>query len=259
MDCFEARSGCWPPERPRLANGEVTEARLHIDGCTECQEYFEQDRLLLAAYDRMRGTAAPRRVRERVFDVLAQARSGRREVPENVEARPGTWRRWAPMLAMAAVVVLALGGTALLTLPDAQEASESSMFVEDYLRRAVGEDHIETSDPAEVTRFLARELGLALAPIQASDLVLQRAEICLLEGRRGAMIVYKRNGEIISHYVVPKSNDLVRAPSLGRELEFAGQTPAVITWATPSLEQALVGDVTATELMTLARAAPSLD
>ena len=259
MDCFQARSDCWPPERPRLANGAVTEARQHIDQCTECQEYFEQDRLLLAAYDQLRAIEAPRRVRERVFDTLAQARAGRRIESAEANLKPGIRHRMAPLLATAAAVVFTLGGAAYLTLPASPDTADDSMFVEDYLRRAVGADHIETSDPAEVTRFLARELGLALSPIQASDLVLQRAEICLLEGRRGAMIVYKRDGRIISHYVVPKSNEEVRAPSMGRELESAGQTPSVITWATPTLEQALVGDVAAQELIALARTAPSLD
>ena len=44
----------------------------------------------------------------------------------------------------------------------------------------------------------------------------ERAEICLLEGRRGAMIVYKRQGEVISHYVVPRARGDERAPARRR-------------------------------------------
>lgn len=255
MRCNEARAALWPPERPRLADPIVTEAREHVTDCPECRAYFEQDRRLLAAYDRIRRTRAPRRVRERVFDALARARAGdlgRAELRRHV-------RLAAPFIAAAALLLVV--GTTWLVRSGAPraEAPGQEMFVEDYLRRAVGADHIETSDPAEVSRFLMRELGLPLAPITTAGLEVQRVEICLLEGRRGAMIVYKRDGQVISHYLVPRPRGTVRPPAPGRDLGDGIGAPSVITWASPNLEQALVGEVPAEALMTLARRAPSLD
>jgi hypothetical protein len=133
------------------------------------------------------------------------------------------------------------------------------MFVEDYLRRAVGAEHIQSSDPVEVTTFVTRELGQPFAPITIDGVELERAEICLLEGRRGAMIVYKIEGEVVSHYVVPRPGGVVRPPRFGRELGRGAGAPSVITWATPRLEQALVGVVPADALMLLARRASTQD
>lgn len=251
MDCFEARAALWPPERPRLADADVTGARDHTARCPECQAYFAQDRMLLDSYDRIRRARAPRSVRERVFDALAHERAG--AATEELRAASPDGRPWRGRLATAAMLVAALGSVAWMTTTEGPLPDEA-MFVEDYLRRAVGADHIESSDPAEVTRFLTRELGVAVAPIEGHGLELLRAEICLLEGRRGAMIVYKREGEVISHYMVPREGGESRSPAPGRTLEGAGGAPAVITWASPSLEQALVGDVSTASLMGLAGA-----
>lgn len=247
----------WPPERPRLASRDVMRAREHIAECAACREYFEQDRRLLDAYDRIRRDKAPRRVRERVFDVLARERAGS-PVASEAHATTG-WKPWAPKLAAAAVAVVALGTTAILTNPGAEVVSGDAMFVEDYVRRAVGADHIETSDAGEVKRFLTRELGIPLSPLSHAELELERAEICLLEGRRGAMIVYKRQGEVISHYVVPRARGDERAPAVGESLHAGDGGPSVITWASASLEQALVSDVPSRELMELARTAATVD
>jgi hypothetical protein len=59
-----------------------------------------------------------------------------------------------------------------------------NVFVEDYLRRDVGQGYLETDDPAEVTQFLNRELGVRLDPIRLARLRLPRAHIFLLEGRK---------------------------------------------------------------------------
>ena len=256
-DCFETRAALWPPERPRLADSAVAEARRHIEGCAECQEYFAQDRALLECYDRIRATRAPRNVKERVFDTLARERAGGGVAKPH---RDVAWkRRWiTPSVAAAALIVSVLGGAFVLASPRAS-TDDDAMFVEDYLRRAVGEDHIETSDPAEVTRFLTRELGQAFAPLRSEDLEIERAEICLLEGRRGAMIVYKRHGEVISHYVVPSNGGVDRPPVRGRDLGTGTGAPSVITWASPDVEQALVGEVSAEALMALARDASSME
>ena len=124
--------------------------------------------------------------------------------------------------------------------------------MEDYLRRAVGQDHITTSDPDEIARFLARELGIQLLPMQVPGLELEGAEICLLEGRRGAMIVYKQHGAAISHYVVPREGAQPREPALSMDCCEQTSGMPVVTWATRQLEQALVGEISPEQLLRLA-------
>jgi anti-sigma factor RsiW len=268
MNCKDARGRLWPPDQPRLARKDVLEARGHVDGCGDCTEYFEQDRRLLDAYERLGQDKAPLAVRERVFDALAEARW------QGLRARPGggtggvktTWMRragWTALLA-AGVGAVALGVPAMGPHGDpvettaqigARAPADGAVFVEDYLRRAVGQDHIVTSDLDEVARFLTRELGVQFEPLSAVGLELERAEICLLEGRRGAMVVYKKDGAAVAHYIVPREGARPREPSLTSR-SVPGGMP-VVTWSSPAIEQALVGELGSEALLRIARTGTS--
>ncbi|RMH20954.1 MAG: hypothetical protein D6701_03125 [Gemmatimonadetes bacterium] len=268
MDCHEARATLWPPERLRLAEPDVVRARAHVQACAACSEYFDQDRCLLEVYDRLRRTRAPRRVRERVFDALARERAGLGSGGVEVAMRSDVRRvrDWRPVRIAAMLVVAAAGFWGLSRvsgdLPRASlAATTGDEFVEDYVRRAVGEDNIDTSDPAVVARFLVRELGLQLRPLQLGGLRLAGAEICLVDGRRGAMIRYVAADDeqtVVSHYIIPSDGARPRRPMLSKAAPGEPGGPSVVTWATPSVEQALVGELPADALLLLARNA-SLD
>jgi hypothetical protein len=267
MDCSKARAGLWPPERPRLVGDDVAIARKHVSDCPECEAYFAQDRALLDLYDRTRRVPAPLAVRERVFDALARARwDVRRHEGAGATPLPTTpthpWRATTRAVKLgllrfgalptAVAAVMALVVIAEFRPGGGTPAYDSDMFVEDYLRRAVGQDHIVTSDPAEVTRFLERELGIRIEPIQSAGLDLQRAEICLLEGQRGAMIVYKKDGAEVSHYLIPRDDAEAREPALSGRTRLDPSDMPVVTWATPRVEQALVGQVGSERLIEMA-------
>ena len=253
MDCREAREGLWPPERPRLVGDDIAAARRHVDDCGECRDYFEQDRALLEFYDRIRDQPAPLEVRESVFEALSRARWRDADHSGAAAAKSSTlWRlgAWPVALTAALLVVFMVEMRPKTAAP----ADDPTVFVEDYLRRAVGQDHIETSDPAEVRRFLQRELGMQLQPLAFAGLALERAEICLLEGRRGAMIVYKKDGAEISHYLIPRDGTGPRTPSVSAYSSgTAGGEMPVVTWSTPRVEQALVGELTSEQLLDMAR------
>ena len=187
MNCSEARQALWPPERPRLAEAEVLEARRHVQGCPSCESYLAQDRALLAAYDRASLERDPLVLREGVFDALARERSrGLGFAPTRLVRR-----RWV-------VAVVA--------------ASVAGLFAEDYLRRAVSQAKLVSSDAAEIGWFLTRELGRPIRPLQVAGLSCVSAEICLIEGWRGAMIQYIEGGRKIYHYVIPQEGTKPRDP-----------------------------------------------
>ena len=252
MNCSEARHALWPPERPRLAEAEVLEARRHVEGCPACESYLAQDRALLDAYDRASRERAPQALRERVFDALARERSRGLAPTPPTKGR----RRWV-LVAAASVVGLLAGGFAVSLRNGPEDLNDGGLFAEDYLRRAVAEVRIVSSDIAEVSRFLTRELGRPIRPLEIAGLRLIGAEICLIEGRRGAMIQYLENGREISHYLIPREGTRPRdpepAPAWGSSDGAGGL--ALITWAVHEIEQALVGEASQEHLMELARTA----
>lgn len=269
VNCSQARHSLWPPERPRLAETDVLEARRHVQGCPACESYFAQDRSLLEAYKRASQERAPRSLRERVFDALARERArslgfspskgGESSVggvaPAGVE-RPAARRlrrRWA--LAAAVSVAGLLAGGFVVSVQNAPATlNDGGLFAEDYLRRAVAEERIVSSDAGEIGRFLTRELGRPIQPLRVAGLRLTGAEICLIEGRRGAMIRYVEDGREIFHYLLPRDGTERRDPEPASAWS-SGSTggPSLITWATPELEQALLGAVPEDHLMELAR------
>jgi len=277
MECWDVRRGLWPPERPRLAGDWVVKARKHVEACPACQEYFAQDRRLLAAYDRLRGIEAPPHVKEKVLAMLAAESSATESSLGSGARGPGSGTsdrrtgeperrsRTARRVAVAGFAVAA-GLAALFVVGDfgddasggplASSGDHSSMYVEDYLRRAVSQHRITTSDPAEVERFLSQELGVRLTPLQIVGLELTGAEICLLEGLRGAMIRYRTDGETVTHYMLPREDAARRAPTLSvasAEEALGESPPAVVVWADGRTEQALVAPLPPERLLGLAR------
>jgi anti-sigma factor RsiW len=235
-----------------LVGAEVAEARAHVADCSECAEFLDQDRALLDFYDKLRTETAPREVREKIFDTLAAARWDPRGDQRTEKDLLGSSRKRTAAWSFGVAIALAAIGFVDFSAATPPELADGTMFVEDYLRRAVGQDHITTSDPDEIGRFLTRELGMRLRPIQLEGLVLEGAEICLLEGRRGAMIVYRKNGAMISHYLVPREGAQLREPALSMDCCGATSKTPVVTWSTHQLEQALVGEISPEQLLSLA-------
>lgn len=259
MRCDQARELLWPPEEPKLADQDVLEAREHVETCEGCRDYLAQDAALVAALRRAREVHAPAEVRERIFDALARERTA-------AESRRPQSRMLLALSVAAILALVMIPGFGLLMWgagsggdpPQPVAVAAEAGFVEDFLRRAVQAEHIETSDPAEVARFLARELGLAEPlPTDFAAFDLAGAEVCIVEGVRGAVVIYKRNGKVLYHYLIPKQADDPQSPSLStaRPPDWAGQveSPSVVTWASREVQQALVSDIAPDELLELAR------
>ncbi|MDT8340540.1 MAG: hypothetical protein RQ751_03425 [Longimicrobiales bacterium] len=253
MNCERAREILWPPERPRVMDTTKEAATVHLGECAECARYFGEDRRFLEALNDFASPPVPLDVRERVFMAVAEARAAAR--PHRGLA-VGAGRSGAPLwfsgLAGAAAL-LALVGIALVGGPRSGTANTTVAVAADYLRRTVSEEYLVTGDPREAMRFLERELGLAVAPLQIPGLDLERVEICLLDGTRGAMIQYRMGEERVSHYLVPTRSARARAPAvaLGDVGKGGGSLP-VVTWSAPGVEHALVSEAGTPVLMELA-------
>lgn len=255
-DCRKAREALWPADVLRVSDETVEAALEHANTCPACRRFLENDRrmaeLIRESVPRVR---APRELRERLYTALARERAG-----SPPPRRSGRGRRWSA-LAMLLVAGLAVGAAGHWLAGREDGGSAAQAFAEDYLRRVVEQDELQTSDPQAIAAFFARELGMSMPPPLIPGFEVRRATICLMNGRRGGVVEYHGRGGRLTFYLLPEAAD----DPVGSEALLAASRPdasdpalaeerglGVATWWDGPHQHALVGDLPAHELKRLA-------
>lgn len=236
--CEKVREILWPLDSPREWRDGETAARRHLETCEACAEFFRRD----AAVGRMLRRAeleesAPGTLREKVFDALARERTlgstGRREPSDK-----SVWfRRRSWFGAAAAIVVAVFAGLVWSTV---DRADVTSVYVDDYMSRAVGEDVLETGQPESVSKFFMRELGVKVLPVAAEEARISRAMVCLIKGERAAMVEYEVDGMKVAHYRLPLDGPRSTPTAVRADSERGVQ---IVRWTDGSFEHALVSEL----------------
>ncbi len=238
LNCEAVRETLWPLAQPRAYSEEDEAARMHLGRCAACREFFARDAALVRAVSTHgAGARAPERLRKRIGEAIAR------------EARLETRvRREGTALAAAVVVLLAAGAIVRTSAAgDIQEA-----YAQDYLNRAVQDHAIHSPDPAAVSRFFLREMGVGVFPVALGEGRVTRAMVCLLEDRQAAMVEYAIGEHTIAHYRVPTRDAPVGDPGFRSSSE---RGISIVSWRDAAFEHALVGDLPPQTLTALARRA----
>jgi anti-sigma factor RsiW len=228
----------------------VIEAQEHLAGCVACQRFAREMRAL---GDVVREAApreqAPAEVRGRLFAAVARARAGLQPTPRR--------RARAPWLAAAVLLVALAGALTANHLRRDGHVDLISAIAEDHAR-ALGDTHIASADAAEVTRWLERRVHFAMHVPALPGARLLGARLCVMDGRRGAVVEYGVNGVAVSYFVVPFAVPEEGAPPADAgPARFDRATRAgyaVVSWREPGLLHAMVGNLPESQLTTLARA-----
>lgn len=272
MSCERARDLLWPPEKPRAADEAVVAARQHVEECPSCREFLDADRRWTERLHSVELPPAPPELRERIYETLAfeRARANPELRAELAGGRSGVrapWRASTGVTVSAAVVLiggglLLAGGPQRAPAPMGPESFQpvpvGAGFVEDFVRRAVQQERIVSSDPAAINRFLVRELGMPFRPHDFEGFRLVGAEICIVDAKRGVVILYERDGQTLYHYVLRVQQAETRPPLPSQVVpaEWPGRSgPSVIVWSSGSVQEALVGDLPEGRLLAFARGA----
>ena len=259
MDCKKVRSVLWPADILRVSDAEVEAALEHARECDSCAVFLEEDqRIAQLIRDSVPRVNAPRELRERLYTALARERAGA-PAERRIIRMPNRWH------AAAAIVLigLALAPVAHWVLIRSQPTSAATAFAEDYLRRVVEQEELASTDRQEIASFFARELGIPMAPPEVPEFRIERATICLMNGRRGGVVEYSDHGRHISYYVLPVGEEEA-VKVFGLDIEEIGggrEAPAawanekglgVATWRDGRHQHALVGNLSVEELRRMA-------
>ena len=264
LSCDAARETLWPLDQPRPYSERDEGARIHLGHCPECREYFARDAALARAIARHgAGGHAPDSLRRRIADATAretrpEATSARGRATVDERHPAGRMREIflaarirREGLAIAAVLAALLAGAALLRSGPGEGIGEA--YAQDFLNRAIQDHAIHAPDPATVSRYFLREIGIGVRPVMLEEGRLTRAMVCLLKKRRAAMVEYAIGDQIVAHYRIPNEpgEPTGELPQQSRSERGVN----IVTWRDATFEHALVSNLSIEELSALARSA----
>ena len=256
-DCKEVRNVLWPADVLRVSDDQVQAAIEHAENCPTCWKFLEEDRRVAEFIrETVPRVCAPRELRERLYTALARERAG--AVP--VRSRLRRTREVLAAFVMIASLAVASG---YWLASRSQPATAATAFAEDYLRRVVEQEELNSADRAEIASFFARELGVAMPPPEVPGFEIQRATICLMNGRRGGVVEYAGAGKQLTYYLLPNAENSEGETRRFGSVQKDGATSAspavaeerglgVATWWDDEHQHALVGSLPERELKRLA-------
>jgi anti-sigma factor RsiW len=254
MDCQQARTHLMERRRGRLDAAAAAEVDAHLEGCDACRREDSADRELSAALEqRLPRRAAP--------DGLRRSLEARWEA-KPVRPTRRALRTFVAMAAGATLAVLAIFAARRGAASDAMVAEA----VNDHLRVVYSENpvEIESGGIHQVKPWFTGRVDFApVVPFAGDDdFPLQGGAVGYFLDRKAATFVFKRRLHVITLFVFP-ADGLPWPVIPGRHGGAARATLEtsrrfhVLLWRAGDLGYALVSDVDAGELETLAaREAP---
>jgi anti-sigma factor RsiW len=137
------------------------------------------------------------------------------------------------------------------TTRSGEAPSVIAALAEDHAR-AMSDARIASRDASEIARWLAARLPFAVHVPDLAEAELRGARLCLMDGRRGAVIEYRVGGEPLSYFVLPDA----RVPAAPTEIRFEHTARigyGIVWWREPGLMHAMVGRLPTSRLEHFAR------
>ena len=221
-----------------LSAGESAALERALEACPDCRRRLESAQVLGRLLRDLPAEPAPDLLRARV-DRELRAIAGRR----------GERLRWAAMAAslIAAVGIGWLGGN--LT---GQGGRQSDEMIASYLRVAMAETPVEvaSSDRHTVKPWLAGRIDYAppVHDLTAEGFPLVGGRLDVVDGRKVAVLVYRRNQHRVALSLWPASSTGNSSPNVTQRDGFA-----LVSWRHAGFELRAVSDLTPGDMTSFAR------
>ena len=201
MNCKEAERFLDAYLDGELELSQQLELEKHLSGCPECRAALQEGREFRAFFLAAAPTyKAPPELREKVLAITRE---------EPAEAKPQArwfplWRR--PWVYAAALLAIAVPIAWMIFYPN-RERRLAAQAVSDYTR-ALFVDHlcdIVSLDPQVVKSYLTAKLNFAppVVDLASAGYQMRGGRIDIVQNRRVATLVYRRNKDIITLFMWP--------------------------------------------------------
>jgi anti-sigma factor RsiW len=260
MDCRDARLELHDLLRARLAPEDARAVRRHLEGCPGCRRAEAAEALLdELLLEHLPHRPAPERLRRRLAEGAADRRAP--------DPKPRRGPAWPERLTTGVAVVLAVLVVGLLVERSASRGgpTEGRLVEEavgDHLRLLVSQHpiEIESGGPHQVKPWFEGRLDFAPAvPLpDVPDLRLRGGAVGWLLDRRAALIQYSLRLHavtLLAYRADPRDGPDGAAGPRGLPARVAPLRGfGVVTWRAGEIGYAVVSDVGAPELLSLAQA-----
>ena len=233
---------------------ETKDARLHLEQCAACQQFFVAEKGLSALLRKHApGEAASSTLREQVLSRVAEEQERAR--------RPARWsfiRRRSAILVLALFLLVGLIFAGLwLRSRHTQESEQlASILVDDHARYQSATTEVTSSEPEVINAWFRDRVRFSVQPPRLADSSLVGGRLCNLRGHPAALVVYRKPQNMISLFVLDG-----RDIELPREHLIAlDERPCfvatergynVVMWKERGLLYALVSDLRSADLLQL--------
>ena len=222
---------------------ESAEFERALEGCPECRKRLDAARALSGLLRELPAEPAPDLLRARVEREL-------RTIAGRPRERVRRWTQWS---AMAASVIAALGLGWLGGTLTGQGGRESDALVASYLRVAMAEHTVDvaSSDRHTVKPWYAGRIDYAppVVDLTAQGFPLLGGRLDVIDGRKVAVLVYRRNQHKLALSLWPASSSGNSAPRVSERDGFA-----IAEWRHGGFELRAVSDLAPAEIASFATA-----
>ncbi len=222
---------------------ESAEFERALEGCPECRKRLDWARALSGLLRELPAEPAPELLRARVEREL-------RTIAGRPRERMRQRTQWS---AMAASVIVALGLGWLGGTLTGQGGREADALVASYLRVAMAEHTVDvaSSDRHTVKPWYAGRIDYAppVVDLTAQGFPLLGGRLDVVDGRKVAVLVYRRNQHKLALSLWPASSSGNSAPRVSERDGFA-----IAEWRHGGFELRAVSDLTPGEMASFATA-----
>jgi anti-sigma factor RsiW len=226
-----------------LTATESADFERALEGCPECRKRLDSARALSGLLRELPAEPASDLLRARVEREL-------RTIAGRPRERTRQWTQWS---AMAASVIVALGLGWLGGTLTGQGGRESDALIASYLRVAMAEHTVDvaSSDRHTVKPWYAGRIDYAppVHDLTAQGFPLLGGRLDVVDGRKVAVLVYRRNQHKLALSLWPASSSGNSAPRVSERDGFA-----IAEWRHGGFELRAVSDLNPADMASFAMA-----
>ena len=233
---------------------ETKDARLHLEQCAGCQQFFVAEKGLSALLRKhVPGEAASSTLREQVLSRIA--------AEQQKAKRPSRWsflrrRRAILLLALFLLAGLLFSGLWLRSRRTQESEQLASILVEDHARYQSATTEVTSSEPEVIKAWFRDRVRFSVQPPRLPDSSLVGGRLCNLRGHPAALVVYRKPQNMISLFVLDgRDIELPKEHLIALEERPCFVTTErgynIVMWKERGLLYALVSDLRSADLLQL--------